>query len=310
MGASGAFAADGEFELTLDGPSSGTAALGAEIRLEVTLGKKRGKPETVHALRLARNSVSFRVTREDRTFLVTRIYGREWRREDGTFVLADAVAPRSVLHRGRPLRLVCPMLAMITGKHTIQAVYRGLPTGPAELVSEPIVVEVVSEEDRERLGAVIETSEGALRLTLWPERAYLTVLNFLSLAKAGRYDGLTFHRVLRHHLIQGGDPKGDGTGRTDWSIPGEFDPEILHEKGVISMARAAPLPDSAGVQFFIMHGADPRLDGKYAAFGRVVEGLDVLDRLASVKVRRNPKSDELSLPEEPPFIRAVRIVAE
>ena len=116
------------------------------------------------------------------------------------------------------------------------------------------------------------------------------------------------YRVLKDYLIQGGDPKGDGTGGPDWTIPGEFDPGVQHVKGVISMARAGPLRDSAGSQFFIVHGDDGRLDGKYAAFGRVTEGLEVLDRIAGVRVVAQPRTGEDSLPDEPVVIRSIRLL--
>ena len=285
-----------------------TVALAREIPLEIQLVKKKGRPVTVNSLRLARNSVTLLVTYGTSTHEVTRIYGREVRRADDTFVLEDETPPKSVLRRVRPLHLDLPVLALRPGKCSIQAVYTGMEEGRVRLESEKVEIEITAEAGRNRIGAVLETSEGAMTFELWPEEAFGTVLNFLTLAKARRYDGLTFHRIIRTGYIQGGDPKGDGTGRPDWTIPGEFHASIRHEKGVISMARAAPLPDSAGSQFFIMTGSDPRLDGKFAAFGRVVQGVDVLDRLASVRVLTHPKAGEVSWPEEPPIIRAIRLV--
>ncbi len=119
---------------------------------------------------------------------------------------------------------------------------------------------------------------------LFPDVAPNTVNNFISLANSGFYNGLTFHRVIRGFMIQGGCPKGNGTGGPGYSIKGEFSQNgfnnaLNHERGVISMARAQH-PDSAGSQFFIMHQDAPHLDGAYAAFGKVVEGLDVVDEIA------------------------------
>ena len=126
-----------------------------------------------------------------------------------------------------------------------------------------------------------------IRLELYPETAPITVENFLDLVKKGFYNGLTFHRIISGFMIQGGDPDGNGMGGPGHRIKGEFksngvDNPLKHEKGVISMARSMD-PNSAGSQFFIMHEAAPHLDGQYAAFGKVIEGLDVVDEIASVE---------------------------
>ena len=126
-----------------------------------------------------------------------------------------------------------------------------------------------------------------IRLELYPEIAPLTVENFLDLVKKDFYNGLTFHRIIPGFMIQGGDPSGNGTGGPGYSIKGEFKSNgvnntIKHERGVISMARAFD-PNSAGSQFFIMHKDAPHLDGEYAAFGKVIEGLETVDEIASVE---------------------------
>ena len=126
-----------------------------------------------------------------------------------------------------------------------------------------------------------------IRLELYPEIAPITVENFLDLVNKGFYNGLTFHRIIPGFMIQGGDPSGNGTGGPGYSIKGEFKSNgvnntMKHERGVISMARAFD-PNSAGSQFFIMHEDAPHLDGEYAAFGKVIEGLDTVDEIASVE---------------------------
>ena len=128
---------------------------------------------------------------------------------------------------------------------------------------------------------------GVIKLELYPEIAPITVENFERLVKDGFYDGLIFHRVIRGFMIQGGCPQGTGTGGPGWQIKGEFarngvKNDLKHTRGVISMARSQN-PNSAGSQFFIMHEDAPHLDGSYAAFGKVVEGMDVVDAIASVK---------------------------
>ena len=122
---------------------------------------------------------------------------------------------------------------------------------------------------------------------LYPEIAPISVNNFISLINKGYYDGLIFHRVISGFMIQGGCPDGTGMGGPGYTIKGEFaqngfENNLKHTEGVLSMARAMH-PDSAGSQFFIMHETSPHLDGQYAAFGKVTEGLDVVDKIASVK---------------------------
>ena len=127
---------------------------------------------------------------------------------------------------------------------------------------------------------------GKIELELYPETAPKTVENFLKLVNEGFYDGLTFHRVIPGFMIQGGDPLGNGMGGSKNPIVGEFSSNgfnnpLKHTRGVISMARTND-PNSASSQFFIMHEDSPFLDGKYAAFGKVVSGIDVVDEIASI----------------------------
>ncbi len=136
--------------------------------------------------------------------------------------------------------------------------------------------------------AIIEMEDGKIiKMELYPEIAPNTVRNYISLANSKFYDGLIFHRVISGFMIQGGDPEGTGMGGPDYSIYGEFtnnqfENTLLHTKGVISMARSND-KNSAGSQFFIMHGDTPSLDGDYAAFGKVIEGMDVVDSIAKVE---------------------------
>ena len=137
------------------------------------------------------------------------------------------------------------------------------------------------------MNAIIEVEKfGTIEVELCKDAAPITVDNFVKLASKGFYNGLTFHRIIKGFMIQGGCPRGNGTGGPGYSIKGEFlangvNNPIKHERGVISMARAMD-PNSAGSQFFIMHQAAPHLDGQYAAFGKVVKGIEVVDAIASV----------------------------
>ena len=128
---------------------------------------------------------------------------------------------------------------------------------------------------------------------LYPDVAPQSVYNFIDLANKGFYDGLIFHRVIKGFMIQGGDPTGSGMGGPGYCIKGEFfmngvDNKLKHKRGVLSMARSSN-PNSAGSQFFLMHQDSPHLDKQYAAFGKVTEGLEVIDAIASVKVDMNDK---------------------
>lgn len=134
---------------------------------------------------------------------------------------------------------------------------------------------------------------GVMEAELFPEIAPNTVHNFISLAQSGFYNGLIFHRVIRGFMIQGGDPEGTGMGGPDYSIKGEFSQNgfqnpIKHSAGVLSMARSM-MPDSAGSQFFIMHKDSPHLDGAYAAFGKITEGMEVVNRIAETATDENDR---------------------
>ena len=147
---------------------------------------------------------------------------------------------------------------------------------------------------------------GIIKAELYPDVAPNSVNNFISLIQKGYYDGLIFHRVIPGFMIQGGDPSGNGTGGPGWHIKGEFlqngvaNP-IKHTRGVISMARSMD-PNSAGSQFFIMHQDAPHLDGSYAAFGHVVNGIEVVDEIAAVATDWNDK------PKTPVVMEKVEIV--
>ena len=146
---------------------------------------------------------------------------------------------------------------------------------------------------------IVMNNDKEIKIELYPEIAPNTVNNFVSLVKKGFYDGLIFHRVIETFMIQGGDPTGTGMGDPGYSIKGEFSQngfknDLKHTAGVISMARAMD-PDSAGSQFFIMHMDSPHLDGAYAAFGKVTEGLEVVDEIAKtpVSMQDRPLKDQV-----------------
>ena len=137
---------------------------------------------------------------------------------------------------------------------------------------------------------------GVMKAELYPDIAPATVKNFVDLAAKGFYNGLIFHRVIPGFMIQGGDPEGTGMGGPGYTIKGEFSAngfrnDLKHTRGVLSMARAYD-PNSAGSQFFIMHETSPHLDGQYAAFGKIIEGIEVVDKIASTKTDYNDRPYE------------------
>lgn len=149
---------------------------------------------------------------------------------------------------------------------------------------------------------------GVMTLELYEDKAPVTTENFIKLAKEGFYDGLIFHRVIKGFMIQGGDPTGTGMGGPGYQIKGEFASngvknDLRHTRGVISMARSM-MPDSAGSQFFIMHKDAPHLDGQYAAFGKMTDGFDVLDAIATVATDRSDR------PREEQKIKHITVVEE
>ena len=152
----------------------------------------------------------------------------------------------------------------------------------------------------------IEMENGGIMTgELYPEIAPITCANFEELANSGFYDGLIFHRIIPHFMIQGGDPEGTGMGGSPTKIPGEFASngfknDLKHTRGVLSMARAMD-PNSAGSQFFIMHETSPHLDGQYAAFGKVTDGLDVVNKIAEVP------TDYSDRPLEPQMIQNMTV---
>lgn len=151
---------------------------------------------------------------------------------------------------------------------------------------------------------------GTIKVELDADTAPITVTNFVNLAEDGFYDGLTFHRIISGFMIQGGDPNGNGTGGSDHTIKGEFSSNgvenvIKHERGVISMARSK-MPDSASSQFFIMHQDAAHLDGEYAAFGHVTEGIEIVDAICEDTLVQDNNGTVAS--DDQPVIESIKVV--
>ena len=202
--------------------------------------------------------------------------------------------------------LICMLAVMLAcapvfaGAESFWGVVDGLLNGEtAQLLREGVVTVEIDVADY-----------GVITAELYPNVAPITVANFVSLVKEGFYDGLTFHRIISGFMIQGGDPKGNGTGGSEKTIKGEFSQngvpnDLAHERGVLSMARSGN-PNSASSQFFIMHGDAPHLNGAYAAFGRVISGMEVVDAICE----GTPVTDYNGTvaKENQPVITSIRVV--
>lgn len=170
-------------------------------------------------------------------------------------------------------------------------------------------IKVPSEPDKLPIATIEVEGMGTMKVELYPHKAPNTVNNFITLANSNFYDGLTFHRIIKDFMAQGGCPEGTGTGGPGYSIAGEFKNngfdanDIKHEKGVISMARSRDM-DSTGSQFFIMTAEAPHLDGDYTAFGRVIEGMDVVDKLNNVETIAPGRNDQ---PVENVTIKSIKV---
>ncbi len=163
----------------------------------------------------------------------------------------------------------------------------------------------MTKEAKNPLVTIVLEDDKEIKLELYPEIAPNTVNNFISLVEQDYYNGVIFHRVIEGFMIQGGDPDGTGRGGPGYGIKGEFssngfENELKHERGVISMARSRN-PDSAGSQFFIIHQKAPHLDGQYAAFGKVIEGIEYVDEIATVKTGAGDR------PKEEQVMKEVRV---
>ena len=138
--------------------------------------------------------------------------------------------------------------------------------------------------------AVFDTTQGTFTVELFEDKAPETVANFRTLIEKGFYNGLLFHRVIKDFMIQGGDPNGDGTGGPGYAIKDEFHPDLSHNRGVLSMANSGP--NTGGSQFFITVVSTPWLDGKHAVFGKVTNGMDVVDAISKLPIGANDRPEE------------------
>ena len=226
--------------------------------------------------------------------------------------VVDRIANVSTDANDKPLEDVVIKTIYLEGEYTATEAtddggVSGIDTVTDSAEPEESDIELIYTEGTVKAEIEMENG-GIIKLDLYPEIAPITVNNFAALAKDGFYDGLIFHRVIKDFMIQGGDPLGNGTGGSDVEIKGEFssngvENNLSHTRGTISMARAY-MPDSASSQFFICHADSTYLDGQYAAFGVVTEGMEVVDEIAAAETDANDK------PLEDIVIKTIRIVEE
>lgn len=202
------------------------------------------------------------------------------------------------------LKFICVVLCMCLGT----CMFTGCEDEDDVDFEDAELSEHAFNDDKHPVVKIVVKEYGTIFVELYPEVAPNTVNNFISLVEDGFYDGLTFHRVIEKFMIQGGCPKGDGTGDPGYKIKGEFtangfENNLKHERGVISMARGGYSNDSAGCQFFIMHVDYPSLDEQYASFGRVVAGMDVVDAIATCK----KDALDYSVPKDTVVIKSITV---
>lgn len=256
-----------------------TVPLGADLSFRVKLENTGSHPVDVNVPRIGRRSFVLRVTKGTRVSVVERLNAR-LDPANGQFVWSPGESRK--LAPGEKLEQTITTTALEVGSFTVLPMYTRM--GADTATAEPIHLDVRPVGDKTTLGARIATSKGEVLVRLRPDLAYNTVESFVALAKRHFYDGLTFHRVIPGFMAQGGCPLGNGNGDPGYMLPLEAHTKLLHDRGILSMARTG-LPDTAGSQFFLMFTRYPSLDpgfrGEpgYTVFGQMVSGDATLDAL-------------------------------
>ncbi len=284
--AAGPVVTAGALEVSASAPK--TATLGQMIQLTVTLKNTGGAAERVNVPRLGRHSVAVKVSRDGaKTTWLERLHADlDERTGDFKWKMPES----RDLEAGKTLSVEIPIVATVVGKQTLVAQYRRAGEDP--VTCSPLEIEVKPDGEKSNLGVRLATTHGDLVVKLRGDLAMNTVESFASLVAKGYFDGLTFHRIVAGFMAQGGDPKGTGGGGPGYYLPLEAHSDLLHDRGVLSMARTN-VPDTAGSQFFLMFTRYPSLDPMpprspgYTAFGETVEGDDTLKKMEAVPVQWN-----------------------
>mgnify|MGYP000042569316 CR=1 FL=1 len=292
---SSTFAAELEIRAAVDKPR---VKIGEEIIFSVEVANREQAATPGREIKFGGGSLDFEITMgqgrrqgEAVKFRYTRILGSP----------TEPERPRSVeIPGGGKLSGSARIPALLPGRMTIVGVLWG------KIQLETIALEV--EDDGRELFWKIETDQGTLQAKLLPEAAPNTVANLVLMARDGFYRQGDFHRIVKGFMIQGGCPKGDGTGGPGFCLPAEFSKTLKHVRGILSMARSSH-KDSAGSQFFIVDGPAPWLDGQYTIFGELATGKEVLEKLTAAPVRPNIQG-EASEPLQKPVIKDISVEVE
>jgi cyclophilin family peptidyl-prolyl cis-trans isomerase len=265
-------------------PAATEVTLGEAIVLQVTITNGTTEKRRVNVPRLDRNCATVRVRREgDDPYVLEKLHADL---DPRTGQLKWKMPEAKELGPGESVTGEMSLTAAQTGKHHMTVAYRHSVRETARNAA-PVEITVKPDGAKEGLGIRMETSKGGLTVRLRPDIAPNTVESFASLARDGFFDGLTFHRIVKGFMAQGGDPQGTGAGGPGYFLPLEANRELLHDRGVLSMARTS-LPDTAGSQFFLLFTKYPSLDPGaagpgYTTFGETVEGQETLDALEAVE---------------------------
>lgn len=273
-----------------------TVKLGDDAVLVLTLTNRTASAVKVPGLRLARDSVSVRVSGPGIAAgaAVTRLYGSFLENEAGGLDFRPTATPQRKLESGETLQGRIPVPALVAGNLTLTAVLAEGSASRAE--AKPVAVDV---QGRQKAAAQVDTSKGSFRIDLDAAASYASAATFWTLARDGFFDGLPFHRVIAGALAQTGDPRGNGTGGPGWYVPGEA-VVASSARGDVGLARGAHA-DSAGSQWFVV--ADPKggVAGGYVRLGSVTDGLEIVDRLVA-----NPADEKTGRPKTPDRVVSVK----
>jgi len=279
-----------------------TVEVGDTISLKVTVTNDGTDTMILREPKFDASSIDFNVWFEDGDKSRYTKYPRDPRMKTSTLPGVDLAA-------GESLSLEHEVVAVKVGEWKFQANCRGGSSGSgAGALSETVTVTVQPKDEVTQMLWEMNTDQGTMRAEFWPEVAPATTLHISNLVNDGFYDGTVFHRAIQGFMIQGGDPDGNGTGGPGFCQQAEFN-KRKHVAGVLSMTRSQS-PNSAGSQFFLMHGVAPHLDGQYTGYGKLVSGMKVLDAIATAPVGPNPMSREMSSPKSPVKIENAKLVKE
>ena len=280
-----------------------------EITVEVEVRSKMRRKTDLQPIRLASDSVVLRFVDGEKEFRLSRIYGRATQTASGVEILPEHESPISV-PRNKKIKGTFKITAIRPGKYEVFAEYHGADGVEMVPSTKSVTLTVDAPDDGKKMVALITTSAGTMTAELDPDVAFNTVHEFVCNANSGFFGKpMEFFRVMKGFMAQVGDKTNTGQHQAGHLIPAEFN-DTKHERGVLSMARGGH-PDTGGSQFFVMHARSEFLDGKYTAFGRVVDGLEVIDTICEAEVGPNPtNTSEMSKPKKPVTLDRIAVIVK